>query len=213
MSSSPPCSSQVRWSTGVGWSSVDRSSLRILWQYLDGSYVTVRFLVPFWHFSCRMGRTRPNLLTTQSWNQNTQRAVNAAVPTHAVLWLTVCMWKASRLELLIFSMPINTNHGHTQQAEAFLPYVLALRCQELQLSWWSCPHPHCSVSPASSVSYPRVLAAQAAALQSPAAPQSVWMTKTTDSLHKKLECYSGKLMLHTYQWQIFNFKRRKMIRK
>lgn len=27
------------------------------------------------------------------------------------------------------------------------------------------------------------------------------------TINNKLECYSGKLMLHTYQWQIFNFKR------
>lgn len=27
------------------------------------------------------------------------------------------------------------------------------------------------------------------------------------TINNKLECYSGKLMLHTYQWHIFNFKR------
>lgn len=82
MSSSPPCSSQVSWVTGVGWSSVDRSSLRMLWLYLDGSYLMERTLLPFWHRSCRTGRTRPNLLTTQSWNQSTQRTVNTAILTH-----------------------------------------------------------------------------------------------------------------------------------
>lgn len=90
MSSSPPCSSQVRWWTGVGWPSADRSSLRILWQYLDGSYFMVRFLVPFWHLSCRIGRTRPNLLTTQSWNQNTQMAVKASAHTLSFHLLCVC---------------------------------------------------------------------------------------------------------------------------
>ena len=73
MSSSPPWSSQVSWVTGVCWSSAPRSSLRMLWLYFDGSYFTVRALLPFWHRSCRTGRTRPNLLTTQSWNQSTQR--------------------------------------------------------------------------------------------------------------------------------------------
>lgn len=47
MSSSPPCSSQVSWVTGVGPSSVDRSNLRMLWLYLDGSYFMVRALPPF----------------------------------------------------------------------------------------------------------------------------------------------------------------------
>lgn len=82
MSSSPPCSSQVSWVTGVGRSSVDRSSLRMLWLYLDGSYFMDRTLLPFWHRSCRTGRTRPNLLTTQSWNQSTQRTVNTSILTH-----------------------------------------------------------------------------------------------------------------------------------
>lgn len=66
MSSSPPCTSQVSWVTGVGSSAAFRSSLRMLWLYLDGSYFRVRALLPFWHLSCRTGRTRPNLLTTQS---------------------------------------------------------------------------------------------------------------------------------------------------
>lgn len=87
MSSSPPCTSQVSWVTGVGrsvvgWSAVDRSSLRMLWLYLDGSYFRVRALLPFWLLSCRTGRTRPNLLTTQSWNQSTQRTVNTFMLTH-----------------------------------------------------------------------------------------------------------------------------------
>lgn len=69
MSLSPPCSSQVRRVTGVSDSWLDCSSLRMLWLYLDGSYFMDRTLMPFCWLSCRMGRTRPNLLTTQFWTE------------------------------------------------------------------------------------------------------------------------------------------------
>lgn len=161
MSSSPPCTSHVSWLTGVGWSVSFRSSLRMLWLNLDGSYFMVRALMPFRLLICRTGRTRPNLLTTQSWNQSTRRRVNT----------------------LTLNLISHYSDGTASRVSMTWPCVLVFLSPALQPSWWSCPRRLCSGSPAASVSCPRLQAAGDAAPPLPAALEPVWDKNTTHSLH------------------------------